>query len=83
LSKSDLKLVFNVNIVYGNFKSENSQDYAPKPLRNCTFVNSASELLPTKQRKRRHQGRTSAGKQGCGSLAFWSNQGDLNSDPIF
>jgi hypothetical protein len=36
--KSSLKLVCNVNIVYGNLKSENSQDYAPKPQRNCTFM---------------------------------------------
>jgi hypothetical protein len=28
LSKSGFKLVCNVNIVYGNLKSENSQDYA-------------------------------------------------------
>jgi hypothetical protein len=28
LSKSGLKLVSNVNIVYGNLKTENSQDYA-------------------------------------------------------
>jgi len=40
-----LKLVCNVNIVYGNLKSENPQDYAQKPQRNCTFMNSASELL--------------------------------------
>ncbi len=38
----DLKLVCNVNIVYRNFKSENSQDYAQKPQRNFTFMNSAS-----------------------------------------
>jgi hypothetical protein len=31
LSKSDLKLVCNVNIVYGNLKSEDSRDYARKP----------------------------------------------------
>ncbi len=31
-----------VNIVYGNLKSENSQDYAQKPQQNCTFMNSAS-----------------------------------------
>ena len=39
-----LKLVCNVNIVYGNLKSENSQD-AQKPQRNCapTFMYSASE----------------------------------------
>jgi hypothetical protein len=42
MSKSGLKLVFYVNIVYGNLKFENSQDYAQKPQRNCTFMNSAS-----------------------------------------
>jgi hypothetical protein len=31
LSKNGLKLVCNVNIVYGNLKSENSQGYAQKP----------------------------------------------------
>jgi hypothetical protein len=44
LRNSGLKLVFmvfNVNIVYGNLKSESSQDYAQKPQRNCTFMNSA------------------------------------------
>jgi hypothetical protein len=40
--KSGLKLVFNVNIVYGNLKSENSQNYGQKPQLNCTFLNSAS-----------------------------------------
>jgi hypothetical protein len=40
LSKSGLKLVCNVSIVYGNLKSENSQDYAQKHQLNCT--NSAS-----------------------------------------
>jgi len=44
LSKSGLKLVCNVNIVYGNLKSEKSQDDAQKPQRNCTFMNSASVL---------------------------------------
>jgi hypothetical protein len=43
-SKSDLKLVCNVNIVYGNVKSENSQDYVQKPQQNCNFLNSASVL---------------------------------------
>jgi hypothetical protein len=33
-----LKLVCNVNIVYGNLKSENSQDNAQK---HFTFMNSA------------------------------------------
>jgi hypothetical protein len=42
LSKSGFKLVCNVNIVNGNFKSENSQDYAQKPEPNYTFMNSAS-----------------------------------------
>ncbi len=27
---------------YKNLKSENSQDYAQKPRRNCTFMNKAS-----------------------------------------
>ncbi len=31
LSKRGLTLVCNINIVYGNVKSENSQDYAQKP----------------------------------------------------
>jgi hypothetical protein len=39
-----LKLVCNVKTVYRNFKSEKSQDYAQKPQRNCTFMNSASVL---------------------------------------
>jgi hypothetical protein len=42
LSKSGLKLVSNVNIVYGNLNSENSQDYAQKLQRNCKFMNLAS-----------------------------------------
>ncbi len=37
--------VINVNIVYRNLKSENSQDYAQKPQRNCMFMNSASVLV--------------------------------------
>jgi hypothetical protein len=45
-SRSGLKLVCNVNIVYGNLKSESSQDNAQKPQRNCTFMNSASGLHP-------------------------------------
>jgi hypothetical protein len=28
--------------IYENLKSENCQDYAQKPQRNCTFMNSAS-----------------------------------------
>ncbi len=44
LSKSGLKLFCNVNIEYGNLKSENTQDCAQKPQRNCTFMNLASEL---------------------------------------
>jgi hypothetical protein len=42
LSKSGMKLVCNKNIVYGNLKYENSQDYDQKSQRNCTFMNSAS-----------------------------------------
>jgi hypothetical protein len=41
LSKSGLYC----NIVYGNHRSGNSQDYAQKPQRNCMFMNSASENL--------------------------------------
>jgi hypothetical protein len=39
-----LKLVCNVNNVYGNLKSENSEDYGQKPQRNFTFKNSTSDL---------------------------------------
>jgi hypothetical protein len=28
--------------VYGNLKSENSQEYGQKPQQNCTLMNSAS-----------------------------------------
>jgi hypothetical protein len=42
LSKSGLKLICNVDILYGNLQSENSQDYAQRPQRNCK--NSASGL---------------------------------------
>ncbi len=38
LSKSGLKLNCNENIVYGNLKSEKSQDFAQKLQRNCTFM---------------------------------------------
>jgi hypothetical protein len=37
-----LKLVCHGNILYGNLKSKNSQDYAQKPHRNSSFMNSAS-----------------------------------------
>ncbi len=43
MSKSGLKLVCNVNMVYGHRKSENSQDYTQRSQRNCAFMNSASE----------------------------------------
>ncbi len=33
------------NILYGNLKSENFQDYGQKLQRNCTFMNSASGFL--------------------------------------
>ncbi len=42
LSKSGLKLVCNVNIVFGNLTSEDSQDYAQKSQRNFASMNSAS-----------------------------------------
>ncbi len=44
-SRSGLKLVCNVNIACRNLKSENSPDYAPKPQRSCSFMNSASGSL--------------------------------------
>jgi hypothetical protein len=47
-SNNCLRLVCNVNIVYGNLKSENSQDYVQKPERNYTFMNSASGSQPGK-----------------------------------
>ncbi len=51
LSKSGLKLVCNVNIVYRNLKPENFQDYAQKP--HCMFMNSASyKLLCTRTLRR-------------------------------
>jgi hypothetical protein len=34
-------LTYGLRNPYRNLKSENSQDYAQKPERNCTFVNSA------------------------------------------
>ncbi len=37
-------LPFGLRNPYRNLKSENSQDYAQKPQRNCTFMNSASGL---------------------------------------
>jgi hypothetical protein len=45
LSKSGLKLVCNVNIVYGNLKSENYVHYAQEPQRNCTLMNSSSRSI--------------------------------------
>ncbi len=36
--------------VYGNLKSENSQDYAQKPRRNCTFMNKPSVQYVTVNR---------------------------------
>jgi hypothetical protein len=48
MSKIDLKLVCNVNIVYGHLKSDNSQDYAQKPQQNRTFMNLASVVILSK-----------------------------------
>jgi hypothetical protein len=45
LQENGMKLCCDVNIVYGNLESENSQDYAQKPQRNCTFMNSTSGLF--------------------------------------
>jgi hypothetical protein len=35
-------LSYSIRSPYRNLKSENSQEYAQKPQRNCTFINSAS-----------------------------------------
>ncbi len=51
LSKNGIKLVCNLNIVYGNLKSENSQDYAQKQQRNCPFMHWALGI--DKQKKKR------------------------------
>jgi hypothetical protein len=45
MSKIVLKLVCNVNIVFGNLTPENSQDYTQKPQRNRTSMNSTSVVL--------------------------------------
>jgi hypothetical protein len=39
-------LPFGLRNPYENLKSENSQDYAQKPQRNCTFMNSALGVNP-------------------------------------
>ncbi len=64
LTKSSLKLFCNANIVYGNLKSENSQDYAQKPQRNCTFMNSA----PVPINGQLHISENEASKLGSKSL---------------
>jgi hypothetical protein len=35
-------LTYGLRTPYSNLMSENSQDYAQKPQRDCTFINSAS-----------------------------------------
>ncbi len=50
--KSGLKLVCIVNIICGNVKSDNSQDYAQKPQQNCTFMNSTSGEVTLDRLKR-------------------------------
>jgi hypothetical protein len=40
-----MPLFYGLRNPYRNLKSENSQDYAQKPQRNCTFMNSASGLV--------------------------------------
>jgi hypothetical protein len=48
-------LPFSLRNPYGNLKSENSQDYAQKPQRNCTFMNSASGCLTWKLLERKRE----------------------------
>jgi hypothetical protein len=55
LLASGSKLVCNVNIVYRNLKSENFQDYAKKPQRNCTFMNLASGVRMRKGKEKRER----------------------------
>ncbi len=46
--KTDIKsrpLLYGLRNLYRNLKSENSQDYAQKPQRNFTFMNSASDHI--------------------------------------
>jgi hypothetical protein len=40
--KKPFPLPYGLRNPYRNLKSENSQDYAQKPQRHCTFMNSAS-----------------------------------------
>ena len=44
-SRRLLQFLYSLRNPYRNLKSENSQDYAQKPQRNCTFMNSASVAL--------------------------------------
>ncbi len=53
-----MKLVGNVNIVYGNLMSENSEDYAQKPQQNNLFMNSASVLYPEPNHLQKPNSRT-------------------------
>jgi hypothetical protein len=57
-------MVFTVNIIYGNLKSENSQDYAQKPQRNCTFMNSASGYASKKVQDKTGRDRTGQDMNG-------------------
>jgi hypothetical protein len=58
------KLGCNINIVYRNFKSENSQDCAQKPQPNFTFTNSASILVCTSFFLRPNSWRKSVNEKG-------------------
>jgi hypothetical protein len=69
-SKSGLKLVCYVNIVYGNLKSENSQDYTQKPQRNCTFMNSTSGVTTTESKNKRVNGRGKLKTKGAPSRGY-------------
>jgi hypothetical protein len=48
-------LPYGLRNPYRNLKSENSQDYAQKPQRNCTFMNSAPGKLYTINNLNTHQ----------------------------
>ncbi len=71
LPKSGLKPVCNVNIVYGNLKSENSQDYVQKPQRSCAFMNSTSGYVWSRRELRDN---TSWGPSSIGTYRLKSEE---------
>ncbi len=81
--KSCLKLGCNVNIVYGNLKPENSQDYVHKPKQNCMFMNSASGWLSRwmRQKVRKRERDDLRGGGGWGTFLQTGPKTLLNLSP--